>query len=156
TFNTFLESRAMYQLGVARFKADSSRSAMNAFNHIVTKLPGTDIVDRSLYNLALAAYAIRLDDRAREAVKQLEAAYAGSPFAPRGALLVAEEYERAGSTTAAISGYKRILRSYPESGEAATALFDVIELLASNKKYADAIAVADTQLAKSATAPAPY
>lgn len=156
TFNPYLESRAMYQLGVARLKADSARSAMNAFTYIITKLPASDMADRSYYNLALAAYALQLDDRARQAIAQLESNFSASPFAPRGALLAAEEYERSGNMVAALAGYRRILKTYPASDEFIPALFNAIDLLGANKKYSDAIALADTQLALAALAPAAY
>jgi TolA-binding protein len=148
TFNNYLESRAMFQLGVTRLKSDSSRSAINAFNYIINKIAGSDLIDRSYYNLALAAYAIRLDDRARDAITQLEKNFPASPFASRGALLAAEELERNGHDAAALQEYRRILTTYPATEEFETALFNTIELLARTKKYQDAIELIESYLGK--------
>lgn len=148
TFNLFLESRAMYQLGVARLKADSARSAMNAFNYIINKLPNADLVDRAYYDLALAAYAIRLSDRAREAISQLEKNFPGSSLVPLGILLVAEEEEQNGNDALALQQYQKILTSYPGANEFETALFNAIELLAKGKKYDRAVEIIDRYVDK--------
>ncbi len=146
TFNVFLESRAMYQLGVSRLKSDSSRSAINAFNHIITKLPTSDLLDRAYYNLALAAYAIKLDDRARNAITQLEKDFPASPFASKGALLLAEEHERNGNDAAGLQTYRRILTTYAGSEEFEPSLFNAIELLARTKKFDDALEIINRYL----------
>jgi TolA-binding protein len=69
---------------------------------------------------------------------------------------VAEEHERKGNAALALSEYRRIRQSYPASEEFQPALLNAIELLASQKRFPEAIALVDTQLVKGASAPLTY
>lgn len=146
TFDRYLVTRAMFQLGLARMRSDSARSAMNAFNYIITKQQQSDLVDRSYYNYAIAAYAIILNDKAEWAVGELLKQYPTSPYASKGLYLSASQAERRGDDTKALTSYKRFLKEYPNADEFRDALFSTLDLQTGNKKESDAIALASEYL----------
>jgi TolA-binding protein len=146
TFDRYLVTRAMFQLGLARMRSDSARSAMNAFNYIITKQQQSDLVDRSYYNYAIAAYAIIQNDKAEWAVSELLKQYPNSPYASKGLYLSASQAERRGEDTKALSSYKRFLKEYPNADEFRDALFSTLDLQSQSKKEADAIALASQYL----------
>lgn len=146
TFNKYLVTRAMFQLGLARMRSDSVRSAMNAFNYIVTKYPTSDILDRAYYNYAISAYGILQNAKAEEAVKALAEKFPSSAYSSKGLLLMGMEAERNNENAKAVVAYKRILKEHPNSPEFGDALFNSVDLLASSKKYSDAIALCDSYL----------
>ncbi|HEY6172406.1 MAG TPA: tetratricopeptide repeat protein [Candidatus Kapabacteria bacterium] len=146
TFDRYLVTRAMFQLGLARMRSDSSRSAMNAFNYIITKQQQSDLVDRSYYNYAIAAYAIIQNDKAEWAVGELLKQYPNSPYASKGLYLSASQAERRGEDSKALVSYKRFLKEYPNADEFRDALFSTLDLQSENKKESDAIALASQYL----------
>lgn len=146
TFDRYLVTRAMFQLGLARMRSDSARSAMNAFNYIITKQQQSDLVDRSYYNYAIAAYAIIQNDKAEWAVGELLKQYPNSPYASKGLYLSASQAQRRGDDSKALSLYKRFLKEYPNADEFRDALFSTIDLQSENKKESDAIALASQYL----------
>lgn len=146
TFDRYLVTRAMFQLGLARMRSDSARSAMNAFNYIITKQQQSDLVDRSYYNYAIAAYAIIQNDKAEWAVSELLKQYPNSLYASKGLYLSASQAQRRGDDTKALSSYKRFLKEYPSADEFRDALFSTLDLQTENKKESDAIALASAYL----------
>ena len=149
TFNDYRTTRSLYQLGVIRMRSDSARSAMNAFHTITSKFPKSDILDRSYYNYAVAAYAIKQEEKGDEAVQTLSVKFKDSPFASKGIYLSAREDERNGEQQEAYANYKKILKKYPFSEEFVPSLFGAVNALAALKKYDDAIALADSFFIKS-------
>ncbi len=148
TFNEYRTTRSLYQLGVIRMRADSARSAMNAFHMIINKFPKSDILDRAYYDYAVAAYAIKKDDKANEAVGTLVNKFKDSPYATKGLYLVASEEERNGNYKEAYTSYKKIISDHPSSEEFQPSLSGAINTLSQLKKYDEAIALADTFLVR--------
>ncbi len=156
TFNKYLTTRAMFQLGLARMRSDSSRSAMNAFNYIITKYPQSDLLDRAYLNFAISAFAILQTDKAEEAIRTLSTKYPESAYVPKALYLAASEAENSDDDAKALLSYKKIVKSYSSSSEFEPALFNAIEILARNKKYIEAIALCDSQLIRRNTSPLPF
>jgi tetratricopeptide (TPR) repeat protein len=148
TFNEYRTTRSLYQTGVLRMLSDSARSAMNAFKTIFTKFPKSDILDRSYYDYAVAAFAIKHDDEANEAIRILNSKYKDSPFATKGLYLAAAENERTGDAKEALAQYKKIIREYPYSEEFIPSLFGTVNALVHLKRNKEAIAVADSFFTK--------
>lgn len=146
TFNKYLTTRAMFQLGLARMRSDSSRSAMNAFNHIITKYPQSDILDRAYFNYAVAAFAILQTDKAEEAVNALSTKFPDSPLAPKALYLSASEAERNLRLEKALAIYKKIIKAYPTTQEYEASLFGTLDILDDNKRFVEAIALCDSQM----------
>ncbi len=146
TFDRYLVTRAMFQLGLARMRSDSARSAMNAFNYIITKQQQSDLVDRSYYNYAIAAYAIIQNEKAEWAIGELLKQFSNSPYASKGLYLSATQAERRGDNNKALTSYKRFLKEYPNADEFRDALFSTLDLLTENKKESDAVALASEYL----------
>ena len=152
TFNEYRTTRSLYQLGVIRMRADSARSAMNAFHMIINKFPKSDILDQAYYNYAVAAYAIKQEDKANEAIAILSKKFKDSPYATKGLYLVASEEQRNGNYKGAYTNYKKIISDHPYSEEFPASLFGAIGALSHIKKYDDAIALVDTFITKTPTA----
>jgi TolA-binding protein len=146
TFDRYLVTRAMFQLGLARMRSDSARSAMNAFNYIITKQQQSDLVDRSYYNYAIAAYAIIQNEKAEWAVSELLKQYPNSPYASKGLYLSGSQAERRGDDVKALTSYKRFLKEYPNADEFRDVLFSTLDLQTGNKKESDAITLASQYL----------
>ncbi len=144
TFNDYRTTRSLYQLGVIRMLSDSARSAMNAFHTITAKYPKSDILDRTYYDYAVAAFAIEHNDKAKEAIQILTTKFKASPFVPKGIFLAASEDERTGKLREACSGYKKILNDYPYSEEFVPSLFGAMDALTRQKKYDEATSLADS------------
>ncbi|MFI5265085.1 MAG: tetratricopeptide repeat protein, partial [Candidatus Kapaibacterium sp.] len=153
TFNDYRTTRSLYQLGVIRMRNDSARSAMNAFHTIITKFPKSDILDRSYYDYAVAAYAIKQEEKGDEAIHVLSTKFKDSPFASKGIYLSASEDEHTGENTDAYANYKKILTLYPNSEEFVPSLFGAVNALAALKRYDDAITLADSFFVRSPSSP---
>lgn len=149
TFNEYRTTRSLYQLGVIRMRGDSARSAMNAFHTIINKFPRSDILDRAYYDYAVAAYAIKKDDKAIEAVETLAKKFKDSPYATKALFLEASEEEHNGNYREAFASYKKIIIDHTSCEEFQPSLFGAVNALSQLKKYDDAIALADTFLVKS-------
>ena len=152
TFNEYRTTRSLYQLGVIRMRSDSARSAMNAFQMIISKFPKSDILDRAYYDYAVSAYAIKQGEKGDKAVRMLAIKFKDSPFAPKGIYLAGSEEEHNGNMHDAYANYKKILKDYPNSEEFAPSLFGAVNTLVQLKKYEDAIALADSFFVKSPAA----
>lgn len=146
TFDRYLTTRAMFQLGLARIRSDSVRSAMNAFNYIITKQQQSDLVDRAYYNYAVAAFTILQNDKAEWAINELLKQYPQSELASKGIYLAGTQAERRGDDMKAISTYKRLLNEYPNAAEFREALFSTLDIQTNNKKELDAISLASQYL----------
>lgn len=144
TFDNYRTERSMYQLGVLRMKADSSRSAINAFNYIINKLPNSDLLDRCYYNIAVASFAIKQPDRANEAINTILKKYKTSVYAPKSAYLLAAEHEREGDYKSAYQAYRKVISGYPDAQEFRLSLFGAINSLVALKRSRDAITLADS------------
>ncbi len=144
TFDNYRTERSMYQLGVLRMKADSSRSAINAFNYIINKLPNSDLLDRCYYNIAVASFAIKQPDRANEAINTILKKYKTSVYAPKGVYLLAAEHERDGDYKNAYQAYRKVISIYPDAQELRLSLFGAINSLVALKRSRDAITLADS------------
>jgi TolA-binding protein len=156
TFDRYLVTRAMFQLGLTRMRSDSARSAMNAFNYIITKQQQSDLVDRSYYNYAIAAYAIIQNDKAEWAINELLKQYPQSQYASKALFLSGSQAERRGDDTKAISSYKRLLKDYPNAEEFRDALFSTLDLQSEYKKEQDAITLASGYLRDDSLNKRPY
>ncbi|MBS1904230.1 MAG: tetratricopeptide repeat protein [Bacteroidetes bacterium] len=152
TFDDYRTARSMFQLGIIRMRSDSARSAINAFQYVVNKVPQTDLLDRCYYNIAVAAYAIKQNERANEAAATIYKKYRSSPFAAKVAYLQAGQRERGGDLAGAYVAYRRIVREYPASPEYVASIFGAIGALASLERYPEAIALADSMYKKNADA----
>ncbi len=144
TFDNYRTERSMYQLGVLRMKADSARSAINAFNYIINKLPNSDLLDRCYYNIAVASFAIKQPDRANEAINTILKKYKTSVYAPKSAYLLAAEHEREGDYKDAYQAYRKVISGYPNAQEFRLSLFGAINSLVALKRSHDAITLADS------------
>jgi tetratricopeptide (TPR) repeat protein len=146
TFNDYRTTRSLYQTGVLRMLSDSARSAMNAFRTIYTKFPKSDILDRAYYNYAVAAFAIKQNENADEAVRILSTKFKDSPFATKGLYLAAGENERNENFSAALADYRKIYSRYPSSEEFVPSMFGALAMLELLKRRPEAIILADTFL----------
>jgi TolA-binding protein len=153
TFDDYRTARSMFQLGVLRMRADSARSAINAFQYIINKVSKSDLLDRAYYNLAVAAYGIKLTDRASDAVAMLSKKYSTSAFAPRALFLQAGERDHDGDAKGAYQSYRKLISSYPDAVEFRSALFGAIESLVELDRSNDAIVLADSFYSKYSSAP---
>jgi tetratricopeptide (TPR) repeat protein len=148
TFNDYRTTRSLFQTGVLRMLSDSARSAMNAFKTIFTKFPKSDILDRSYYDYAVAAFAIKQDENANEAIRTLTKKIKDSPYTTKSIYLAASEDERDGNYKQAYVSYLKIINDYPSSEEYTLSLFGAINALSQLKKYEEAVDLVDTFLVK--------
>ncbi len=147
-FNPIRTTRAMLMLGVTRMKVDSARSAMNAFEYLIRKYPESDIADLAYFDYALAGYAINRTDPAEATVNTIVHKFHSSAVAPRALYVAGEERVRRGDTHGALSYYEQVVHDYPRSGEAGPALFALQDALADLKEIPEALAIADTFVAR--------
>ena len=152
-FNELRTTRAILMLGITRIKIDSARSAMNEFELLTAKYPGSDIVDFASFDYALAAYTIHLSEPAEAMMATLVRKYPKSAIAPRALYVVAEERVRRNDLRGSIPYYEQVINDYPRSPEAGPALFGVQDALAELKRIPEALAVADTFVARHPTNP---
>ena len=152
-FNDLRTTRALDMLGLTRMRLDSARSAMNEFNYLVTKYPSSDIVDEADFNLALAAYSINQVDRAEQAVETIVSKYHQSSVASRALYVAAFERVHRNDARGAISFYEQVLKDYPRSQEAGPSLVALQDALVALKRVPEAIAVADTFVARNPANP---
>ncbi len=80
---------------------------------------------------------------AREAFRQLVAAWPNSELAPEAQYWIAETLNKEGNTAAADSAYREVAQKYPQSPKASTALYKVGKLLEGGGRCAEARAVMD-------------
>ncbi|HYM21451.1 MAG TPA: tetratricopeptide repeat protein [Candidatus Kapabacteria bacterium] len=153
TFDDYRTARSMFQLGVIRMRSDSARSAISAFQYIINKLPESDLLDRCLYNIAVCAFAINLDDRANEAVAQLTKKYTSSPYVPKAEYLLADRRERTGDLSGAYQAYRRVTKLYPAAPEFKPSVFGALSSLEGLERYDEAVALADSIYNKYNAAP---
>jgi TolA-binding protein len=147
-FNPIRTTRAMLMLGVTRMKIDSARSAMNAFEYLIRKYSESDIADLAYFDYALAAYAINRTEPAEETVQKIITKFHASAVAPRALYVAGEERVRRGDTHGALPYYEQVVNDYPRSGEAGPALFALQDALADLKEIPEALAIADTFVAR--------
>ncbi len=147
-FNPVRTTRATLMLGVTRMKIDSARSAMNAFEYLTRKYPESDIADLAYFDYALAAYSINHNDAAEETVNKIASKYKHSAVAPRALYIAGEERVRRGDIEGSIHYYEQVVKDYPRSQEAGPALFALQDALGDLKEIPNALAIADTFLAR--------
>ena len=148
TFNQLLTTRAMLMLGITRLKNDSARSAMNEFQTLATKYPASDVADLALFDYGLSAYSINLTDAAESMMDRVARKYPKSPVAPRSLFVAAGERIRRNDVRGSLPFYEQVLNDYPRSPEAGPALFGLQDALADLKRIPEALAVADTFVAR--------
>ena len=147
-FNNVRTARALFQLGLVRMRLDSARSAINVFHYMLRKFPNSELADRAYFNSALAAYAIDQSTKAEEDLEHIPQVSKSSPLIPEGLLLAGDERLERNATESAIVKYQNVLDNYPASKEAIPALFNMQEALIKSKKFAQALAAADTFIAR--------
>ncbi len=150
-FNNLRTARALFQLGLTRMRLDSARSAMNIFHHLVHKFPTSELADRAYFNSALAAYAIDQPSKAEDDIEHIALVSKTSILTPQGWLLAGDQRLSRGLLDGAIGEYQRVLDQYPTAPEAIPALFNMQEAMVRSKKYAQALAAADTFIARAPT-----
>lgn len=147
-FNPVRTTRATLMLGVTRMKIDSERSAMNAFEYLIRKYPQSDIVDLASFDYALSAYSINQNDAAEEMVGKIVSKYQNSALAPRALYVAGVERVRRGDAPGSLHYYERVVHDYPRSKEAGPALFALQDALAELDQIPEALAVADSFVAR--------
>ncbi len=147
-FNPIRTTRAQLMLGITRMRIDSERSAMNAFEYLIRKFPESDIVDLASFDYTLAAYAINLNEQAETMIEKVVTKYHNSALAPRGLYVAGKECERRGDEHDGIHFYEQVVSDYPRSNEAGAALFALQDALADLKQIPEALAVADSFVAR--------
>jgi TolA-binding protein len=152
-FNDFRTTRALMMLGLSRMKLDSTRSALIEFTHLASKYPKSDIVDQALFDQALAAYAINQASEAEQTVERIATQYPKSAMAPRALYVAGEERLRRNDPRGATTYYQRVVNTYPASREAGPALVSLQDALAEQKRIPEALAVADTFVARNPQSP---
>ncbi len=152
-FNELRTTRAVLMLGVARLKIDSTRSAMNEFEYFTHKYPQSDIVDLAYFDDAIAAYSINQTASAEATVEKIVSQFRQSAVAPRALFVAGEERVRHGDIRGSLHYYQAVLNSYPRSREAGPALFALQDALADLKRIPEALAIADTFVARNPANP---
>ena len=147
-FNPIRTTRATLMLGITRMRIDSERSAMNAFEYLMRKFPQSDIVDLACFDEALSAYAINLNEQAEALVEKIVSKYHKSAVGPRALYVAGEERARRGDKQGSIRYYKQVVNEYSRSREAGPALFALQDAYADLDRVPEAIAVADTFIAR--------
>jgi len=147
-FNDFRTTRALMMLGLARMKIDSTRSALNEFTFLANKYTKSDIVDQALFNQAVAAYAINQTSVGEQTVERIATQYSKSGTAPRALYLAGEERLRRNDPRGASTYYQRVVNNYPGSPQTGPALVSLQDALAEQKRIPEALAVADTFIAR--------
>ncbi len=147
-FNNIRTARALFQLGLVRMRLDSARSAINVFHYMLRKFPNSELADRAYFNSALAAYAIDQPAKAEDDIEHIPQVSKTSSLIPKSLLLAGDERLGRNALEGAVTEYQRVLDNYPASEEAIPALFNMQEALIKSKKYAQALAAADTFIAR--------
>jgi TolA-binding protein len=150
-FNNLRTARALFQLGLVRMRLDSARSAMNVFHYLLRKFPTSELADRAYFNSAIAAYSIDQPAKAEDDIEHISQALKTSELIPAAWLLAGDQRAMRGSLDDAVTEYQRVLDNYPKSAEAIPALFNMQEALIRSKKYAQALAAADTFISRAPT-----
>jgi TolA-binding protein len=140
-------------LGLTRMRLDSARSAMNIFHNLVRKFPTSELADRSYFNSALAAYAIDQPTKAEDDIEHIAQVSKNSILIPQGWLLAGDQRLNRGLSDGAVTEYQRVLEQYPASPEAIQALFNMQEAMIRSNKYVQALAAADTFIARAPSSP---
>jgi TolA-binding protein len=147
-FNPIRTTRATLMLGITRMKIDSERSAMNAFEYLMKKFPQSDIVDLASFDYALSAYSINLNESAEAMVDKIVSKYPHSSITPRVLYVAGEERVRRGDEQGSLHYYEQVVHAYPRSNEAGPALYALQDALADLKLIPEALAVADSFVAR--------
>ena len=147
-FNNYRTTRTLYQLGLTRLRLDSARSAIRSFQYLLRKFPTTELADQANFNIALAAYAINQPAEAEAALDRIGGASKNTALVPRSLLLLADERMSRGLPEGAIPVYQKILDQHSGSNQAIPALFNMQEALIGLKRYGQALAAADTFVAR--------
>lgn len=140
---------AQYQLGDCYLRQERTEEASRAFQKVVDEYPSSPLVEEARFKIATCAYQLSLkpsyDQSATdEAIRWYEAflqEHPESPLVPeakaslarlkeiraQGLLRIAAFYEKQGKPISAAVYYQQILRDYPDSTQAPSALAKIRE-----------------------------